>query len=315
MKKILLTLAAVAALTSLASCKKEIIGSDLGKAPKTVEITIENGNVTKAVTAPAAGTVCAVADLTALFADAAGNVVESKNFAGLTATDGKYIFADLPSTVSQVAVIALRGNDVPVTVNAAKTLWQNTEMVEAAADQLIVYGEDLNPASTKTDEGYVLSASVSVVPNHARIEVASISCSDMGTYSEIALNKMTLEGYEDYAAALSATLSSSSDKAVAGENLVWSWNIKEQATKDITLDMNVTGNGYTVAVPERTLTVDTYSVGGNEITTFETGNVYKFNIEFAASDLAEDGSATISASVTVTISEWTINETSVGFAN
>ena len=315
MKKILLTLAAVAALTSFASCKKEIIGSDLAKAPKTVEITILNGSVTKAVTAPAAGSVCAIADLTALFADATGNVVESKNFAGLTATDGKYIFADLPSTVSQVAVIALRGNDVPATVNAAKTLWQNTEMVEAAADQLIVYGEDLNPSSTKTDEGYVLSASVSVVPNHARIEVTSISCRDMGTYSDINLRKMTLKGYENYAAALSANLSSSSDMAVAGEDLVWSWNIKKQNVTDLILDMNVTGNGYTVAVPERTLTVDTYSVGGNEITTFETGNVYKFNIEFAASDLAEDGSATVSASVTVTISEWTINETSVGFAN
>lgn len=313
MNKIILTLAAVA--VALVGCKKVDIDAQFAKAPKTVEITIGNSNVTKAVTAPADGAVCDIADLTALFADASGNVKKSAGFAGMTATDGKYTFTDLPSTVSQVAVIALRDKQTPATLAEAETLWSGTEMVEADADKLIVYGEDRNPVSTKTASGYVLSASVTVVPAHARIEVASISCTEMNSYSAINLSKMTLGGYETYAAALEAVLASTSDKAVAGENRVWSWNIKEQATKPIVVDMTVVGNGYTVAVPERTLTVSTYSVGGTQIDKFENGNVYKFDIKFKESDLAADGSATVSATVTVTISEWTVNDTSVGFAN
>lgn len=313
MKKILLTLASVAALVS---CNKHEIENKFENAPKTVEITIENGSLTKAVTAPAAGAVCDAADLTALFADASGAIKKTASFADVTPENGKYTFTDLPSTVSQIAVIALRGQETPATLAAAKSLWENTEMVETAANQMIVYGENLNPSSTKTEAGYVLSASVTVVPNHARIEVSSISCTDMGTYSEIGLSKMTLTGYENYTVIFEEeALTSTSDKAVAGDGLVWSWNIKEQVTKAIALEMSVVGDGYTVAVPERTLTVDKYSVGGSEIDTFEAGNVYNFAINFAASHLAEDGSAIVSAAVTVTISQWVINETSVGFAN
>lgn len=312
MKKILLTILAASAIVA---CKKADIDAGFAKAPKTVEITIENGAVTKATTAPASGTVCNVADLTALFADQEGAIVESATFSGLKATDGKYTFTDLPSSVSKVAVIALRGNEVPETLAGAKALWESTEMVDAAADKLIVYGEDLKPTSSKDGDHYVLSASLTVVPNHARIEVSSISCTDMGAYSAIRLGTMTLAGYEDHAALVNATLSSTADNAIAGENLVWSWNIKEQETADIILDATVEGNNYTVAMPERTLTVNSYTVDGSKISTFENGNVYRFDIRFAASNLAEDGSATVSASVTVTISEWIINQTSVGFAN
>ena len=314
MKKIFLTLAAVVALVA---CNKHEIDNKLETAPKTVDITIQNGSLTKAVTAPAGegGLVCDAADLTALFADATGTVKKTATFNGVTPVDGKYTFTDVPATVSQIAVIALRENAKPATLAEAKELWTTTEMVNAAADETIVYGEDLSPVSTKTDAGYVLSAAVTVTTSHARIEVSSISCTDMGEYATIALKKMTLENYELYEATLSTTLATTSDKAVAGEGKVWSWNVLEQNVLPIVLDMEVTGNGYTEAIPEKTLTVNSYKVNGAEIEKFEAGNVYNFAINFAASNLTGDDSATVSAEVKVTISEWIINETTVGFAN
>lgn len=314
MKKILLTLASVAALVS---CNKHEIDNKFENAPKTVEITIENGSLTKAVTAPVGegGLVCDAADLTALFADASGAIKKTVPFVGVTPENGKYTFADIPSTVSQIAVIALRGQEIPASLAAAKALWTTTEMVSVNADKTIVYGEDLNPTTTKASDGYVLSAAVKVTTKHARIEISSISCTDMGTYSEIALKTMTLSGYDNYAEDLDATLSSTSDSAFAGEGVVWSWNILEKDILPIVLDMEVTGKGYTIAIPEKTLTVNLYKVNGTEISKFEAGNVYNFAINFAASNLDSDASATVSAEVTVTVSEWVINETSVGFAN
>ena len=312
MKKfITLILAAVA----IAACNKEEINFE--NAPKTVEIIIENSNVTKAgITSPVTnGTyVCEAKDLTALFADASGKIVESVSLDGLTADNNKYTFTELPASVAQVAVIAYRDYPAQTTLEGARDLWTTTESVVAEANNTIVYGEDLNPTTTKTDDGYVLKASVNVTTSLARIEVSSVSCTDFGTYSAIALNKMSLTGYEYYAEDLDATLATVSDKATAGSNKVWSWNIFEQGVKNIVLDMTVTGNGYTVAIPEKKLTVNSYKFNGSPISTFKAGKVYNFAINFAASNLDSDASATVSAEVTVTISNWVVNTCEVGFA-
>ena len=302
------------AAVAIAACNTK--GLDLENAPKTVEIIIENSNVTKAVTAPVAqgDYVCEASDLTALFADASGKIVKSVSFDGLTADGNKYTFTEVPASVAQVAVIAYRGYTAQTTLEGARNLWTTTESVVAEANNTIVYGEDLNPTTTKTDDGYVLKASVNVTTSLARIEVSSISCTNFGTYSAIALNKMALTGYEYYAEDLSATLASTSDKAIAGTDKVWSWNIKEQEVKELVLDMTVTGNGYTVAIPEKNLTVNSYKFNGSNIETFEAGNVYNFAINFAASNLDSDASATVSAEVTVTRGQWVVNTCEVGFA-
>ena len=303
------------AAVAIAACNTK--GLDLENAPKTVEIIIENSNVTKAgITSPVTNGayVCDPKDLTALFADASGNIVKSVSFDGLTADGNKYTFTEVPASVAQVAVIAYRGYTAQTTLEGARELWLTTESVVAEANNTIVYGEDLKPTTTKTDDGYVLKASVEVTTSLARIEVSSISCTNLGTYSAIALHNMSLTSYEYYAEQLNTTLASTSDKATAGTDKVWSWNIKEQEVMNIVLDMNVTGNGHTVAIPEKKLTVNSYKYNGSPITTFEAGNVYNFAINFAASNLDSDASATVSAEVTVTISNWVVNTCEVGFA-
>lgn len=317
MKKILLPLLAVAAL---AACKKPVpvVPQD---APMTVEITIANGSVaTKGVTSPAANGayICDADDLTAIFADADGNILSSAEFP--EATNGKYTFGGLTTEVSKVAVIALRDNtlDDINTLEEVKAIWATEEQMDAEADALIAYGEDLNPVQSTTDyKNYVLSATVRVMPNHSRIEVTSIACTDFGDYSALDLKILGLDEYEVIEDLTGNVLNAETTSVNPDEGKVWSWNLLGQKTPvvDMILGMEVVGNGYTVVAPERILTINSYKVNGVEIENFEAGNVYKFAIKFGVDKLWGDSNVSVSADVTVEIDRWIVNETEIGFAD
>lgn len=302
------------AMFTLIACKKEPVVYQ--NAPKTVEIKILNGvSATKAVTAPAEDGqfVCSASDLTALFADAAGNVVSHEVFPATAEGNGTYRFEDVDASVSQVAVIALQGNSAPGTIAAAEELWAETEQVDAEAGKLIAYGLDAEPeASGNAKDGYLLSAELSVVPAHARIEIASISCTDFGSFSSITLGQLSLADGA-YAQSVYATLDRNNTTAVAGTDVVWSWNILEQAVSPMVLDLTVASDSYVVAVPERTVTIASYKVDGTAISTFEKGKVYSLNISFTESNIDETA-ADISVDVTVSIAQWVVKETDYEFA-
>ena len=315
MKKILLPFLAVMALVS---CKKENVGGGFDNSPKTVEITIENtAAVTKAETsmAGASSPVCSVTDLTALFADKDGNIIASMPFQNST-QNGKYVFKDVPAEVSKVAAIALRGNEVPATLTAAKTLAQNYEIVDAEYNGLVVYGADLAPVV----EDKVLVATFEVAPLQARIEVEAIRSNDTfaGTpeYSAYDLKSLGLAGYSNYDADLSDYVLNMNRSTVAiGSNKAWTWNIKEQAVKNMVLSLDLVGNGYTVAVPARTVTVASYKVDGVAIDSFEAGNIYRFSIAFGKDNFDANDTEEVKVDVDLTIAKWTINTTEVDFAN
>lgn len=325
---------AVLAIAALAACNKEE-ATILNTSKKSVSMTILNGGeATRAIT-EASGEEnfeCAgEADLTVLFADANGKVVESRalsaasekvvadeaNAEGLVPTT--YTFHRLPETVMQVGVIALRGAATPASLADAETLWK-TETKDAEFANIVVYGEDtqLDDAGfckAGGDEEFpFFTAAVRVAPAHTRFEVLSFQCTDLGQneygYSQIELVKMTMGADEQ---ALGQTLKAATDVAtptgvnVTDETQAWSWNwIAPHTFSPITVDLVVTGKNYTVAIPEKTLTIEKLMNNGTEVTEFAVENIYKLDVPFLEANI-DATEAYICVDVEVTIAKWVVN--------
>ena len=329
MKKLFI---AALALASVVACSKDDNASVLDSSKKSVELTILNGGgSTRAITDASSDETfeCAgVADLTVLFADRAGKVVTNRALADATTSvvgeageDGliptKYSFHQLPEAVQQVAVIALRGNAVPANLDAAKTIWK-TETPDAEVANIVVYGESGQMLQNGTCEvdgiNYPLfEGAVRVAPAHTRFEVLSFQCEDLGQneygYSKIVLDNMVFGSYEQ---TLGKTLASKDDIATAnGENetgKAWSWNwLAPKAKENLVINMTVTGKNYTVAVPNKTLTIIDYKkADGSLIQNFEAENIYKLTVPFIEANI-DTTDAYICVDVDVTIAKWVIN--------
>ena len=223
------------------------------------------------------------------------------------------------------------------TLNDVYTEWM-TETVNREYNKITVYstnasenggfneqmGIDLQPAGECSLDGHkwpLYSASVRVAPAHARIEVNTIGCSDLGGneygYSKITLNKLTLNGAHtngnSYIQTLTNELTIANKSANAGENKVWSWNILPQKTSDMILDITVEGRNYNVAVPKKTVTVNKYKdANGDEITNFDAEHIYKINLTFLEENIDVVASY-VCVNVDVEVAEWKIVETDVDF--
>ena len=319
MKKLFI---AAMALATIVSCSKDDVNV-LNSSEKSVSLSILNSNevVSRAITDASAAEAfeCAAAtDLTVLFADRAGKVIETRNLTAGAQEGAVYTFHSLPQEVQQVGVIALRGNTSPATLAGAETIWK-TETLDAEVTNIVVYGASgqMTQNGTCSVDGKdfpLFEGEVTVEPYHTRLEVTGIKCSDLGQteygYSQIVLDKMTYGG--QYEQTLGKTLTSATDIATAnGENetgKVWSWNwAPEKAAANLVVDMTVTGKNYTVAVPKKTLTINGYNdKDGKPITKFECGNIYKLEIPFLESNIDETNNY-ICVNVDVTIAEWKIN--------
>lgn len=314
MKKLFVAVLAIAGLVACNNEPETIFNSSM----KSVALTIANSNeATRAITDTSATedfTCADAADLTVLFADATGKVVESRNLTAGTNEDGTYTFHKLPETVQQVGVIALRGNAAPATLGAADALWK-TETLEAEVANIVVYGASgqMTQDGTCPLDGVnypLFKGKVHVAPYHTRFEVLEFKCTDLGTneygYSKITLNKMTYGG--QYEQALGNVLTSATDVATAGEGKAWSWNwANEKAAANLVVDLTVEGKGYTVAIPNKTLTIAGYQdENGDAITTFECENVYKLKVPFLEANI-DATDAYICVNVEVEIAEWVVN--------
>lgn len=311
---------AVLAIAGLVACNNEP-ETILNSSEKSVSLTIANSNeATRAITdaSATADFVCADAtELTVLFADKAGKVVKTLPLTEGVKENDSYTFHKLPEQVQQVGVIAIRtaAETAPTTLADAEKLWKTEDLEEEVAN-IVVYGASgqMTQNGTCTHEGAqypLFVGEVTVAPYHTRLEVLSFQCEDLGQneygYSKITLNKMTYGG--QYEQELGNVLDSNEDVAYPEDNntKAWSWNwANEKAADELVVELTVVGKNYTVAVPNKTLTIEGYLKDGVEITKFERENIYKLNVPFKEANI-DATDAYICVDVEVVVAPWVVN--------
>jgi hypothetical protein len=206
-------------------------------------------------------------------------------------------------------------------------LWK-TETPDAQVANIVVFGKSGQLVQDKYctvdgDTQYPLfKGAVRVAPAHTRFEVKSFQCTDLGQneygYSKIVLNSMSITNANGkYTQTLAKTLASKDDVATAGEGEVWSWNWMATpnavAATELEVAMTVTGKNYTVAIPEKTLSIVGYQDAQKKpITSFEAENIYKLEVPFLEANI-DTTDAYICVNVDVTIAKWVINTISPVF--
>lgn len=220
---------------------------------------------------------------------------------------------------------------------------------KGGVDLTRVAGEEATAPDEHTDTYPLYEASVRVAPYMARIEITRVACTDLGQtandgFSEITITSLSLAGStlntnatadaitgeqadRAYTCAVGnddnnvlktayKVASDEGDKAVAAGTKVWSWNILPQSTtnNNLTVDMTVKGNGYTIPSEnaDKTVTVVSYANEAGAITEFKSENIYRFAIDFSEKNV-DAGDAYICVNVDVTIADWVIVPTTVGF--
>ena len=356
---------AALALTALVACSKDPVDEVLTSSEKSVFISIANmASDTRATGGITGGNATDVAcatntDLVFLFADKADNILVKKAWNdGVDGSDPLTIraFHRLPEQVTQVAVIAHYAayanadfDNLSDAVNAWET--QTDAIVKGALSSVVVYGVDdeLTRNGTCDVDGATyakMEASVTVAPYMSRIEIGQIACTDLGTkYSKIGLENISFAtGAYTYtfadAFANDDALNSADDNVVLTSNSdvyqpnktvptdVLSWNITPQAVSDMILNMHVVGNGYTVQIPKKTVTINSYKsdkAGQNDndnvtpsdasddtMTKFNSGQIYNINFNFRENNI--DNNDILCVDVTVTIADWVVNTITPGFA-
>ena len=218
---------------------------------------------------------------------------------------------------------------------------------KGGVDLTRVENEEATAPDEHEDTYPLYEASVRVAPYMARIEITRVACTDLGLtpndgFSKITINSLSLAGGTLNTNATADAItgeqadrayickvgvddnnvleeaynvdSDEGDKAVAAGTKVWSWNILPQTISNLTVDMVVEGNGY--AIPsenaDKTVTVVSYANEAGAINEFNSENIYRFAIDFSEKNV-DAGDAYICVNVDVTIAEWVIVPTTVGF--
>lgn len=263
-----------------------------------------------------------------------------------------YTFHKIPETATQVAIIGNYKDTAPAiggNISTYEDAWalESEATVKADYKDLLAFGKDglddtgtCTPAANEhgsTVEYPLFTADVTVAPHKARIEISAIKCDDAeayNLYSHIGVESVNMAGvsggnsyfhnFTDFSetnlpsatGATNVLTSASNTIAPATTGNVWSWNIAPQSTTDnhITTNLYVVGNGYTTAVPVRTVTITSYANGSTPITEFEAGKIYNFAIDFDAANI-DDVENYVCAEVEVTIQPWEVVHVTVGFNN
>ena len=344
---------AALALAAVVGCNNSDEVSILETSKKSVAVTISNALPEgRAVTnaAPTENAACTKAeDLVFAFCNGAGQVVaaltldDARSGAVTDAGGGVYTFHGLPQQVSEVFVIAngtsankITKDNCPATLNDAHNLWR-AQTPDVEWDEIIVFGHSAaHQVITDGEEAFcevdghkypLYVAALTVAPNHARLEVGQIKCTDLGsTFSKVTLNSLVFaENLSHSFGADGVVLTSEANATTAGTGKVWSWNISKPETGDIMapdLDLYVTveGNGWKVpsGTENRMVTVVDYAAPANYdstntmvengktiIKSFRPGEVYTMNLDFAESNIRTDVGY-LCVSVNVTIANWVV---------
>ena len=342
---------AALALVAVVGCSKDDEGTSvLETSKKSVSITIANAlPAGRAVTtpAPASGAACTKAeDLVFGFVNGAGQVLTTLTIADATESGGVYTFHGLPQQVSEVFAIAngaaankITKSNAPATLSAAHQMWR-AQTPDVEWSEIIVFGHAAAHHSTDADgkelfcevDGHkypLYEASLTVTPNHARLEVGQVKCTDLGTlYSKLTLNSLVFaENLTQSLGANGVLLTPDANVANAGAGKVWSWNISKPENDniyapDLELHVTVEGNGWTVpaGTENRLVTVVDYAVpanyanaatnsmvenGKSVLKSFLPGEIYTLNMDFTESDIRTD-MGNLCVAVNVTIANWVV---------
>ena len=378
MKKLFVSLMAVAALVS---CSKEEEISYADSMSKTIQISILNETEgTRAVggdTAKGTTTTATNDELKVLFAKADGTITFEDYLTSAGSTDdthkgevgaageeklyvkdestGKYMWHNVPADVKKIAVVRYEASDLPEgkdnfvgdNISTLATLAANESKNLARATQdIVLYG-----VNTLFDTGathrvgatffHVWQANVTVAPAVARLEVHSITCTDLGalnndgdpdTYDidELVLKSLTWTGAEAehsapgfgsqrlYGAYNPATAAKDPNtqpdaakrsKSYAPANGAWSWNVKPCNFTGMKLDMDAYAYDYILAGRNLPLTVTglaTDEAKANVNNALDAGKIYTLDLTFAQSDIkTQDGICVV---VTVNVVPWVIEK-------
>ena len=344
------------ALAAFVSCSKDDVDPVLTSGKKSVAITIANqAPASRAATSPAGSSETldlnstSAANLVFIFADAAGNKVTALNIDDATPStseDGTtiYTFHALDQTIAQVGVIAngvqtYTKENAPAKLSDAETAWK-TETTDCEYKQIIVYGSDELARAKNEDQtdatckvGHVeyplFEASVTVEPYHARVEIPSVSCEDLGQnpygYNKLTVNSLTLNNKytQPVNVQFDATANPVVKSANAGTGKTWSWNILEQEVSNLvvsiklnegknwtipagTEDTSVTVVGYTPADSyTNTDNVQTDENGVKTLKKFLPGEIYRLSIPFYEKNI-DNSDNKICVNVEVEIAQWVI---------
>ena len=293
--------------------------------------------------ADASGKIVKVFDAGDTASPSQSNVAGGTNYGGFT-------YHAIPENVTKVAAVANVNSDPAVGENLStyKSLYEtenvdaefNTQVVYAVADLTRVTDNSSSQPVFCTVDGHnypLYKASMTLSPYTARIEITHIGCTDFGTYDAFGISSLSLAsgaythtlGTFNTDTDLTAVANTKyvlnhgnvhnhtaspadTNYITAGTDLVWSWNIKEQTTSDLVMNVYTKGLDYTVAVANKTATINTYAANSSTITTFKAGNIYRFAIDFSHNNLDGDNTS-ICANVDVTIANWVVNDVTVGF--
>lgn len=335
MKKIFIVAMALAAFVS---CSKDDEDVALTSGKKAIAIEILNAKNATRASLDAGNTVageekpCAKFDeLQVLFANNTGVIIENyKLNAGEEVTvanqDGKsYMFHGVDQSVTQVAVARWSSSD-NITIKNGETnistlleLATNLEKnANRAIENIALYGVDNSLTETtethtgspvtgnahaKEETTYkVYTAEIEVAPRFARVEISSISCTDLGDenkngvadlvtgYDEMVLGNFsfTKDGHTYTLNAINGNKWYGTHKYVTGKDTdgnkiwavtpadkvvreskpatgVWSWNVKEDSDwAEMNLALTVDAADYKVQVQNRNLKIANLEYNGDE---------------------------------------------------
>jgi hypothetical protein len=346
MKKLMIAALAISAM--VACSKDDSADAVLESTKKSMVINITNtAPATRGITDTAVGASSLAStsaeDLVFGFCDGSGNLVTPLTVADAKpSADGSYVFHGLDQRISQVYIIAngtpkFTKTNAPRNINEAHTAWE-TPVVDAEWKDIVVFGHasathaknaDGTDAFCKVDghEYPLYEAIVTVKPHKSRLEVRSISCTDLGEkYNKITLKSLELKdvamdlGDVKFDAKATPKVNSYS---LDGKK-VWSWNLKQQVIPDLTLHVTVDeGNNWEIpkGTEQRTVTVINYKAptpgytnlnnvwteGPNKdcLKEFVAGEIYVLDLNFKEENIHTDADM-LCVDVNVTIADWVV---------
>lgn len=326
------------ALAAFVSCSKDDEDVALTSGKKAIAIEILNAKNATRASLDAGNTVageekpCAkFEELQVLFANNTGVIIENyKLDAGKDVTvanqDGKsYMFHGVDQSVTQVAVARWSSSDDITIKNGETNISTLLELATSleknanrAIEDIALYGVDntltetteTHTGSPVTDNAHaneettykVYTAEIEVAPRFARVEISSISCTDLGDenkngvadlvtgYDEMVLGNFsfTKDGHTYTLNAINGNKWYGTHKHVTGTNTdgtkiwavtpadevvreskpatgVWSWNVKEDSDwAEMNLALTVDAADYKVQVQNRNLKIANLEYSGDE---------------------------------------------------